>query len=156
MLDPNIRPGFIRDVEGYRGRLDRMLSLTDIVKVSDEDLHWLMPGPLPLRDKVAGLQEKGASVVILTRGSEGATGYLSSGEEVHVPAAKAEVVDTVGVGDTFNAGVLAKLSELGQLHPAGLAALSGEALAEALTLGARVAAVTVSRTGANPPWAEEL
>lgn len=156
MLDPNIRPGFIRDVEGYRGRLDRMLSLTDIVKVSDEDLHWLMPGPLPLRDKVARLQEKGASVVILTRGSEGATGYLSSGEEVHVPAAKAEVVDTVGAGDTFNAGVLAKLSELGQLHPAGLAALSGEALAEALTLGARVAAVTVSRTGANPPWAEEL
>ena len=156
MLDPNIRPGFIRDVKGYRRRLDRMLSLTDIVKVSDEDLHWLMPGPLPLRDKVARLQEKGASVVILTRGSEGATGYLSSGEEVHVPAAKAEVVDTVGAGDTFNAGVLAKLSELGQLHPAGLAALSGEGLAEALTLGARVAAVTVSRTGANPPWAEEL
>ncbi len=156
MLDPNIRPGFIRNIERYRARLDRMLALSDIVKVSDEDLNWLISGPLSLREKTEKLLSKGPAVVILTRGGEGATGYLASGEEVHVPAVKAEIVDTVGAGDTFNAGVLAKLSELGHLHKPALADLSADVLAEALAHGARVAAVTVSRAGANPPWAEEL
>lgn len=156
MIDPNIRPGFIKDIERYRQRLDRMLALSDIVKVSDEDLNWINPAPLSLCDKVAELLAKGPSVVILTRGGEGATGYLANGEEVQVPAVKAEIVDTVGAGDTFNAGVLAKMSELGQLHKSALATLSPEVLTEALAYGARVAAVTVSRAGANPPWVEEV
>lgn len=156
MLDPNIRPGFIRDIDRYRQRLERMIALSDIVKVSDEDLNWITPEPLSLRDKVARLLEKGPSLVILTRGGEGATGVLASGEEVQVSAVKAEIADTVGAGDTFNAGVLSKLSELGQLRKAGLAALSPEILAETLAHGARVAAITVSRAGANPPWAGEL
>jgi fructokinase len=156
MIDPNIRPGFIKDIERYRQRLDRMLALSDIVKVSDEDLNWINPAPLSLRDKVAELLAKGPSVVILTRGGEGAMGYLANGEEVQVPAVKAEIVDTVGAGDTFNAGVLAKMSELGQLHKSALATLSPEVLTEALAYGARVAAVTVSRAGANAPWVEEI
>ncbi len=156
MIDPNIRPGFIKDIERYRQRLDRMLALSDIVKVSDEDLNWINPAPLSLRDKVAELLMKGPSVVILTRGGEGATGYLANGEDVQVPAVKAEIVDTVGAGDTFNAGVLAKMSELGQLHKSALATLAPEVLSEALAYGARVAAVTVSRAGANPPWVEEI
>ncbi|HCQ58772.1 MAG TPA: carbohydrate kinase [Sulfitobacter sp.] len=156
MIDPNIRPGFIKDIERYRQRLDRMLALSDIVKVSDEDLNWINPAPLSLRDKVTELLAKGPSVVILTRGGEGATGYLANGEEVQVPAVKAEIVDTVGAGDTFNAGVLAKMSELGQLHKSALATLSPEVLTEALAYGARVAAVTVSRAGANAPWVEEI
>ena len=156
MIDPNIRPGFIKDIERYRQRLDRMLALSDIVKVSDEDLNWINPAPLSLRDKVTELLAKGPSVVILTRGGEGATGYLANGEEVQVPAVKAEIVDTVGAGDTFNAGVLAKISELGQLHKSALATLSPGVLTEALAYGARVAAVTVSRAGANAPWVEEI
>lgn len=156
MIDPNIRPGFIKDIARYRARLDHMLALADIVKVSDEDLNWINPAPLALRDKVADLLNNGPSVVILTRGSEGATGYLADGAEVQVPALKTEVVDTVGAGDTFNAGVLAKMSELGQLHKDALRRITPEVLAEALAYGAQVAAVTVSRAGANPPWIEEM
>lgn len=156
MLDPNIRPGFIRDIARYRARLGKMIGLADIVKVSDEDLNWIIPEPLSLQDKVARLLEEGPGVVILTRGGDGATGYLAGGGEVHVPAHKAEIADTVGAGDTFNAGVLAKLSELGALHKDGLARLDETTLEAALAHGARVASITVSRAGANPPWAGEL
>ncbi|MFW8594303.1 carbohydrate kinase family protein [Cribrihabitans neustonicus] len=156
MIDPNIRPRFIKDITRYRARLDRMVAQADIVKVSDEDLNWLLPDPLSLQEKVFALLERGPSVVILTRGGEGATGYLAGGAEVQVPAVRAEIADTVGAGDTFNAGVLAKLSELGQLTKPALAALPPETLEQAMRYGAKVASVTVSRPGANPPWAEEL
>ncbi len=156
MMDPNIRPRFIQDIHKYRARLDGMMALTDIVKVSDEDLNWMVPEPLSLKEKVNVVLDSGPSVVILTRGGEGATGFLVDGTEVNVPAQRAEIVDTVGAGDTFNAGVLAKLYELGALQKTKLRNLPADALIEALEHGARVAAVTVARAGANPPWAEEI
>lgn len=156
MLDPNIRPQFIADIATYRARLDRMMSRADIVKVSDEDLNWIVPEPMALVDKVKHVQSQGPAIVILTRGGEGATGYLANGSEINVPARRVEIVDTVGAGDTFNAGVLAKLDEHGALEKSRLRSVSGDVLSEALTHGARVAAVTVARAGANPPWASEL
>lgn len=156
MLDPNIRPGFIRDEPRYRARLDVMLSIADIVKVSDEDLHWIEPGNAPLDQKAGALLSRGAHLVVMTRGSAGARGFLPDGSTVDVPAPKAEVVDTVGAGDTFNAGVMACLAERGMISKTKLAALDHDDVAAALTKGAAVAAITVSRAGANPPWASEL
>ncbi|WP_299847602.1 carbohydrate kinase [uncultured Roseovarius sp.] len=156
MLDPNIRPDFIRGIDRYRARLGRMLAQTDIVKLSDEDLNWIEPAPLSMNEKVQILLKAGPAIVILTRGGDGATGFLPDGAEVQVPAAIVEISDTVGAGDTFNAGVLAKLSEMGQLRKADLRSLSPDTLREAMTHGAKAAAVTVSRAGANPPWAREL
>ena len=156
MLDPNIRPGFIRDEARYRDRLARMLALSDIVKVSDDDLHWIFPGSEALAEKAARLRLAGPSVIIVTRGGEGATAFFGEGEEVSVAAQKVTVVDTVGAGDTFNAGVLASLSQQRLLTKATIADLSAGELEAALAFGAKVAAVTVSRAGANPPWAAEL
>jgi len=156
MLDPNIRPGFIQDVDRYRARLDRMIACADIVKVSDEDLNWIFPGPEALEEKVAVLRAAGPSVVILTRGGEGASAWLPDGAIVKVPSNKVAVVDTVGAGDTFNAGVLAHLSERGLLTKTALETFSPDAIQDALSYGAAVAAVTVSRAGANPPWREEV
>jgi fructokinase len=67
-----------------------------------------------------------------------------------------EVVDTVGAGDTFNAGILASLHEQGLLTKASISDLSKDAIHKALALGAKAAAVTVSRAGANPPWRHEI
>lgn len=155
MIDPNIRPSFITDAPAYRARLDRMLGQADIVKVSDEDLAWITGGAGSLEDQAAVLQAKGARFVIITRGSEGAMA-LCDGAVAHVSAKRATVVDTVGAGDTFNAGVLAHLQQSKRLDKAALGQMSAQDLAGALAYGARVAAVTVSRAGANPPWVHEL
>jgi fructokinase len=94
--------------------------------------------------------------VVLTRGGDGATAYLPDGSAVSVGVEKVTVADTVGAGDTFNAGLLASLSEQGVLTKDGLAAVSADQVQQALTLAARVAAITVTRAGANPPWRDEL
>lgn len=156
MIDPNIRPGFIADAARYRERLDKMMAVADIVKVSDEDLAWLVPSPEGLADKVAQILDKGVKLVIVTEGKDGATAFRAHGAPLKVAAQKAEVVDTVGAGDTFNAGILAKLHDLGALDKSAIATLSDAAIHEALAFGAQVAAVTVSRAGANPPCRAEL
>jgi len=148
MLDPNIRPGFIRDEPRYRARLKAMLAAADIVKVSDEDMAWLGHDPGTLR-------AMGPRLVCVTEGAKGVTAHTARGE-IFVPAEKAEVVDTVGAGDTFNAGLLASLHAAGALTKARVAALTEEEIRAALAYGAKAAAVTVTRAGANPPRADEL
>jgi len=154
MCDPNIRPGFIADEARYRARLDQLLAACDVVKVSDEDLRWLM-GEGDLADLAAAMRAKGPDLVLITEGAEGVTAHRSEGA-VRVPANKVDVVDTVGAGDTFNGGFLAGLHEAGQMTKPALPTLSDDTLAAALSLGARTAAITVSRAGANPPKRDEL
>jgi len=154
MCDPNIRPGFIADEARYRARLDRVLAASDIVKVSDEDLRWLGGGG-DLGDLAAALRAGGPALVLVTQGADGATAH-GADRSVHLPAARAEVADTVGAGDTFNAGFLAGLLDAGALSKPAVRAASADTLAAAVTLGVRAAGVTVARTGANPPRRDEL
>ena len=154
MIDPNVRPGFIQDAEAYRARIDRMITAADIVKLSDEDLHWLYGDGHP-DDLARAILAKGPRVVFITEGAKGARAVTAT-QDRFIAATKVTVADTVGAGDTFNAGVLAALHLHGSLTKAGVAALPDSTLDAALTLGTRAAAITVSRPGANPPWAREL
>lgn len=154
MLDPNIRPGFIPDAATHRARMMRMMAMADIVKLSDEDLAWFGEDGT-IEEIVHRWLGLGPKLILLTRGGDGATGYTLR-HTVHVPTRRVEVVDTVGAGDTFNAGVLAALHEARLLTKAAIADLSEQQIHAALDLGVRAAAVTVSRAGANPPWRREL
>ncbi len=155
MIDPNIRPGFIAGQEdSYRARIERMISRADIVKLSDEDLIWL-EGAGDVVTLARGLLAKGPKVVFITEGAAGARAVTAT-QNRFITATKVDVVDTVGAGDTFNAGALAALHQAGVLTKPQLAALSDDVLDAALTLGTRAAAITVSRAGANPPWSHEL
>lgn len=155
MIDPNIRPGFIAGKEGpYRARIESMIARADIVKLSDEDLHWLM-GAGDVAVLARQIITTGPKLVFITEGAAGARAITAS-QNRFVAAQKVAVADTVGAGDTFNAGALCALHEAGALTKARIAALSDDELDAALSLGVRAAAVTVSRAGANPPWRAEL
>ncbi|MFC6638911.1 carbohydrate kinase family protein [Sulfitobacter sediminilitoris] len=155
MIDPNIRPGFISAEHTYRDRLDRMIGQSDIIKVSDEDLDWLIEGEETIEIKAAAMRGRGPAIVVVTKGAEGATAFFGDAS-VGVAAPVTHVVDTVGAGDTFNAGFLAGLNDKGCLSKDALGSVSDDVIHHALSLGATVAAVTVSRAGANPPWASEI
>lgn len=155
MIDPNVRPDFIADAASYRARIGRMLERADIVKISDEDLRWLDGGATTIEDAARTLLSRGPALVCLTRGAEGATAF-SAAHEIHVAPRRVQVVDTVGAGDTFNAGILAALSEQGVLTKPALRALTPQAIEAALRLAADAAAMVVSRAGADPPRRAEL
>jgi fructokinase len=154
MLDPNIRRDFIPDKATHMARMRRMIAMADIVKLSDEDLDWF--GEAGSQDEAAaGWLRAGPKLVVVTHGGRGANAYSRHGK-TSVPARKVEIVDTVGAGDTFNAGILAWLGESGLLSKEAIANLPEESIRRALEFAAEVAAVTVSRAGANPPWRHEL
>jgi fructokinase len=154
MLDPNIRPNFIPDKAKHLRRIRSMMAMADIVKLSDEDLNWFGEAGSH-EDVVRNWLDRGPTLIVVTHGSEGAVGYTRDHKVTVVPD-KVEVVDTVGAGDTFNAGILASLHEQGLLSKEAIADLPEDAVHKALALGAKAAAVTVSRAGANPPWRHEI
>lgn len=153
-LDPNVRPALVAGQPGYRDRLAALVALSDLVKVSVEDLAWLRPGEPP-EEVAPGWCGDGARLVVVTRGAQGVTGWTAGGS-VHRPAEPVRLVDTVGAGDSFMGGLLDWLHRNDRLRPGGLGFLSRAELDEALAFAARVAAVTCSRPGADPPFAAEL
>lgn len=151
MIDPNIRPSFITDEAAYRARLNSMFAVADIIKTSDEDLAWITGGT----DAKSLFEGTSVQIILLTRGADGVT-VLTRDGAADVPAVKATVVDTVGAGDTFSAGFLAELNKRGLLTKNALATATMDDLTSAAAFGAKVASITVSRAGANPPWTSEL
>ncbi len=152
-VDPNVRPG-LADAATYRAAIAEWLPYADLVKVSVEDLAHVAPGREPV--EVAGeWLAAGPAVVVLTAGEHGATVVTPDGR-THRPAVPADVVDTVGAGDAFTAGLLDALDRRGLLSPERLRNAPAVALGPAVDYAARVAALTCGRPGADPPWAHEL
>ncbi|MEL7975815.1 PfkB family carbohydrate kinase [Isoptericola sp. F-RaC21] len=155
--DPNARPAIMGDADVVRPRVEEIVALSDVVKVSDEDLAWLYPGREPL-DVARTWQATGPALVVVTLGGSGAAAVTAAGEAT-VTAPRVDVVDTVGAGDSFMGALLDGLWSAGLLGADRRDALRAITTAETQSLlagCAAVAAVTVSRAGANPPWAHEL
>jgi fructokinase len=151
MLDPNVRPAAIIDEAAYRSRLDRILARADVVKASVEDLHWLRPEREP--DAAAeDLLEGGPAAVIVSDGPRVVTIVSLAGRRtIHPP--RVDVVDTVGAGDAFGAALLAAWTGARRTRD-DLVDL--DALGTATAFAARVAALTATRAGADPPTRAEL
>jgi fructokinase len=154
VIDPNVRPGLIKDRDTARARLESWVALCDIVKVSRADFDWLYPGR-SAEDSAAAWRDLGPKLVVMTLGAEGAMALLN-GSKVAVPGRKIGVVDTVGAGDSFHAALLAGLNEHGLLTLDRLSKLDVGVLKVLLDRAVAAAAITCSRAGANPPTKREL
>ena len=148
VFDPNIRPAVIGDRKQYVMQVERWVSISSAVKVSDEDIKWLYPS-LEIEQVVKNWLAKGPSLIVVTYGDKGLAGYRD-GEKVIVDAVKVVVADTVGAGDTVGAILVEAIVK------DGLKVLSGVRLEMMLKRAAKAAAITVSRSGANPPTLKEI
>src|SRR5262249_6845094 len=138
-VDPNCRPTLTRDPDGYRLRMQRILALANIVRLSWSDLDFLLPGA-PAETAVGAWLADGTDLVVLTDGENGATAWWRGGQ-VRVPARRVAVVDTIGAGDSFLAGLLVHLDAAGRLSHDGLRQLAAAEVEAALGHAAEVAAI---------------
>lgn len=155
--DVNARPAITGTGSDLVDRVERMVSVADLVKASDEDLEALFPDRT-YAESAAALLDRGPAVVVVTRGHRGAI-WLDRTGPVEVAPRTVEVADTIGAGDTFGAGLVDALWERGRLGAEvrkTLGSLDRSEVAEMLDHAARAAAITVSRPGADPPYRHEL
>jgi fructokinase len=153
-LDPNVRPSLVGERSAYLARLEGWVSVADVVKVSRADLAWLYPGTAPEAAAESWLA-RGPGLVVVTKGHDGSIG-LTAGDRVEVRGMSVDVSDTVGAGDAFTSALLASLHASGRLDRAGLRAIPPDALRECLAFANRVAAITCTRAGAQPPTRTEM
>ncbi|MFC4613772.1 carbohydrate kinase [Cellulomonas algicola] len=156
--DPNLRPALMGSPAHAQPYVDALVRLADVVKVSDEDLAWLHPGVAPA-EIAEEWSRSGPALVVVTHGGEGAFASTSAGARITVPAPKVQVADTVGAGDSFMGGLIDGLWSAGLLgadRREALRDVDAATVERVLERCARIAAITVSRPGANPPTSAEL
>jgi fructokinase len=151
MVDPNCRPSIIRDPDGFRVRIGRVLARADVVKVSVDDLAFLVPGELA-DESARWVAALGPRVVLITDGARPVRAWIDGAvREVEAPAVT--VVDTVGAGDTFGGAFLACLLAGGGGREA---VADPAAVLRAVRFAVRASAMVCERPGADPPTLAQL
>ncbi len=152
--DPNLRPTIEPDIDKWREVYAGFAGSATIIKASDEDIETLL-GKNKEDQFVADSFSHGAQLVFITRGPDGGSGFKANGESAHVEGVKVSVVDTVGAGDTFQAGILHWMQSEGHLN--GGAELVGEVdLQASMNFAIKAAAITCTRSGADLPYLSDL
>ena len=155
VLDPNCRPSLTPDLAGYKLKLESWLKLAHLVKVSDQDLAWLEPEK-SLEKVAQDWLSRGPKAVIITRGEHGSVLYRTDKINLEIETPKVKVVDTVGAGDTFTAGLMVGLLEHGHENSSQLETHSDQTWLAVMRFAAASAAINCTRAGANPPSRAEV
>lgn len=156
--DPNLRPQVMGERHQVAARVEELIGLVDVVKVSAEDLAWLYPEQRAPQIAARWIRS-GPALVVVTDGASGARATTVAGAAASYRPPPVSVVDTVGAGDAFTAGMLAWLRLAGMLGADGrgrIAALDEPELTALLASATAVAADTCTRPGADPPTREQL
>jgi fructokinase len=148
VFDPNVRSAVLSDRFSYLSQVERWVSISDAVKVSDDDLSWLYPSS-SIDEISSKWLSMGPDLVVVTLGDKGLIGFRKN-EKVCVSAEKVRVADTVGAGDTVGAVLVEAILKN------SLGNLSGSNLELFLSRAAKAASITVSRFGAIPPTSDEI
>jgi len=154
-FDPNCRPNLIGDKAEYVHRMDQFAARANIVRLSDSDFSFLYGGSDHER-RAKALLAAGTALFVITCGAQGARAWHGQGGAIEVAAPRVDVVDTIGAGDSFQAGLLFALRAMGRLGAGPLARMSADDLNRALAFAATCAAFTCRRPGADPPRLSEI
>jgi fructokinase len=154
-FDPNCRPKLVRHKTRYVDQMDAFAAAANIVRMSDVDFEFLY-GDSDFAGKAKSLIKAGASLVVVTRGTRGAQAWHREAGAVEVHAPTADVVDTVGAGDSFQAALLFALHAIGRIGSGSLAQTNADELFRAMSFASICAAFTCGRTGADPPWQSDV
>lgn len=154
-LDCNLRPAMVGSLASWRKRIEQFARCASIVKLSDEDFTSGWGEAAQAEEQAARWLGQGVKLVVMTHGARGATCWHHSGR-VRVEAWPTPIVDAVGAGDSFQAGLLARLMEKGLLSSNALTTLHASSIADAMRYATLAAGMTCARRGADPPRRAEV
>lgn len=155
VVDPNIRPAVCGDRNAYVRRFESWAEQAHVIKLSDDDADWLYPG-VAYETVVETILEHGPRLVVLTLGPEGALARTQAATRGRAASPRVDVVDTVGAGDAFGAGLLRRLWETSRLDPESVGRLDDGELRDLLAFATAVAALQCTRAGAEPPFLRDV
>lgn len=154
-FDPNCRPNLVKDKPAYLARMAEFARSADLIKMSDVDFAYLHDDE-PYAQRASALLGQGTSLVVITRGNNGAVAWHAKAGQVEVTAPKIDVADTIGAGDSFQAALLFALHKQRRLARQQLKDIGTDELRRALSFAANCAGLTCTRPGADPPWSHEI
>jgi fructokinase len=154
-FDPNCRPNLVKDKPAYLARMVEFAGAADLIKMSDVDFAYLH-GEEPYEQRASAMLGQGTSLVVITRGNNGAIAWHGQAGRIEITAPKVDVADTIGAGDSFQAALLFALHKQGRLARQRLKDISADELRRALSFAANCAGLTCTRPGADPPWSHEI
>jgi fructokinase len=154
-FDPNCRPNLVDDRKVYSARMGTFADSADIVRMSDVDFTYLY-GAEDCTERAHFMLARGASLVVVTRGTQGAQAWHRKVGAIEVGAPAVKVVDTIGAGDSFQAALLFALARLKRIERSSLQAIEASELRKALSFACQCAALTCTRAGADPPYYSEV
>ncbi|QIO35042.1 carbohydrate kinase family protein [Bradyrhizobium sp. 1(2017)] len=154
-FDPNCRPNLVKDKPAYLAHMAAFAAKADLIKMSDVDFAYLF-GDEPYRQRATALLGQGASLVVVTRGNDGAMAWHAEAGQIEVAAPEVKVADTIGAGDSFQAALLFALHKQGRIARQTLKGIAADELRRALSFAANCAGLTCTRPGADPPWSHEI
>lgn len=154
-FDPNIRPSLQPSHEAGLAVVEKIAALATVIKLSDEDAEWLYGETAP--DAVIDtLLSYGPGLAVLTRGPHGAL-LATPTERLSIAGHVVAVSDTIGAGDSFMSGLIYTIASLLDENPGLMMAdLTQEQLGRIGDFAVACAAITVGRTGSNPPTLAEV
>jgi len=153
--DPNVRPAVIGERGRAAGLIEQSVRCAHVVKASREDLEWLYPDR-GVDDAGSRWSQLGPALVVVTDGPHGATAHRRAADPIERPGRPVDVIDTIGAGDAFTAGLLNGLARRGLHREDRMAAIRDASVAEVLDEAILISAITCERPGADPPRAQEL
>ena len=157
-FDPNVREHLLANRDQTRRTAEAFFHLADLVKLSDEDARFLYP-ELDGKAVLDRIRSLGVATAVLTCGAKGWI-IAGAGAPRSFSARPTPVVDTVGAGDSYMAGLIHARLEISRGSSVEVArrvlAEDARTLDAASIFAARCAEITVQRAGADLPWSREL
>jgi fructokinase len=158
VIDANLRPSVMPNLDLYRRHVMAALQFADVIKASDEDLECLnLPGADASERARHLLRNSRAQMLALTRGGEGASLLTRHGQIFHARETEpVVVVDTVGAGDCFLAGLVVAMLDNALEADWGSIEVPQAQAKDLLSKAIASASLCVMRRGAVPPTRDEV
>ena len=154
-IDPNVRASVIKNKQKFLKRFNEFLKLADIIKLSNEDFHYINNKNNPDKIIPDWIKKNNILFVIFTMGEEGSILYTQK-FRIYIKSYKVKIKDTVGAGDIYQAAIINYLYKNKNLSKNKILNFTKSEWENCLKFASKAAAICCTKEGCYPPTEKEI